>query len=234
MKQIALDIGVVSGPSLSNFFPGPNEETLRHLALWAGQKSSASTRSPVPTYLWGASGSGKSHLLKAVREALREQGSTVGWLDATVQEPAQFNEAWGAVLLDDVHLYTAVQQHAAFNWFVNATHPKSGPQRPLLAAGALPPADLKLRDDLRSRLGWGHVFALQVLSETERRGVLRQAADARGIFLSDEVMGFMLTRFSRDLGSQMQLLDQLDGYGLRTQRIITVPLIRAMLEDPES
>ena len=40
----------------------------------------------------------------------------------------------------------------------------------------------------------------------------------------------MLTRFSRDLGSLMQLLDQLDGYALQTQRAITVPLIRSMLE----
>jgi DnaA family protein len=231
MKQIALDIGLASGPTLANFFAGPNEEALKHLALWAGQKSSAVTRSPVPTLLWGDSGSGKTHLLKAIREALREQGATVGWLDATVQEPPAYNEAWGAVLLDDVHLYTAVQQHAAFNWFVNATTPKTGPQRPVLAASELPPTDLKLREDLRTRLGWGHVFHLQVLSEPERRAVLRQAADARGVFLSDEVMGFMLTRFSRDLGSLMQLLDQLDGYALQTKRSITIPLIRSMLED---
>jgi DnaA family protein len=39
------------------------------------------------------------------------------------------------------------------------------------------------------------------LSEPERRAVLRQSADARGVFLSDEVMDFMLTRFSRDLGA---------------------------------
>ena len=227
MKQIALDIGLATGPTLANFFPGPNEAALRHLALWAGDKSTAATRSPVPTYLWGGSGSGKSHLLKAVREALREQGASVGWLDATVHEPPAFNEAWAAVLMDDVHLYTAVQQHAAFNWFVNAqTH-----QHGVLAAGGLPPADLKLREDLRTRLGWGHVFALQVLSEPERRAVLRQEADARGIFLGDEVMDFMLTRFSRDLGSLMQLLDQLDGYALQTQRAITVPLLKAMLEN---
>jgi DnaA family protein len=130
------------------------------------------------------------------------------------------------VLLDDVHLYTAVQQHAAFNWFVNAqTH-----QRGVLAAGELAPAGLQLREDLRTRLGWGHVFQLQVLTEPERRAVLRQAADARGVFLGDEVMDFMLTRFSRDLGSLMQLLEQLDGYALQTQRAITIPLIKSMLE----
>jgi DnaA family protein len=90
---------------------------------------------------------------------------------------------------------------------------------------------LSLRDDLRTRLGWGHVFALQVLQEPERRAVLRQAADARGVFLSDEVMDFMLNRFSRDLASLMQLLDALDVYALQTQRAITIPLLKSMLED---
>ena len=229
MKQIALDIGLATGPTLSSFCTGPNEAVVKHLGLWVGAQSSTATRSPVPTYLWGTSGSGKTHLLKAAREALREQGAIVGWLDASVHEPPAFNEAWAAVLLDDVHLYTAVQQHAAFNWFVNA----QTQARWVLAAGSLPPADLKLRDDLRSRLGWGHVFGLQVLSEPGRRAVLRQAADARGVFLGDEVMDFMLTRFSRDLGSLMALLDLMDGYALQTKRAITIPLIKSMMENSD-
>jgi DnaA-homolog protein len=231
MKQIALDIGLATGPTLGRFFAGPNEAALRHLQLWVGDKNASVARSPVPTYLWGASGSGKTHLLKGVREALREQGATVGWLDATMHEPPEYNEAWAAVLLDEVHLYTAVQQHAAFNWFVNAVNPDHGQQRWVLAAGELPPADLKLREDLRTRLGWGHVFHLTVLSETERRAVLRQEADARGVFLSDEVMDFMLNRFSRDLASLMELLDQLDAYALQTKRAVTIPLIKLMLEN---
>ncbi len=227
MKQIALDIGLASGPTLAGFLAGPNEAALRHLELWVATRSNVATRSPVPTYLWGPPASGKTHLLKAVREALREQGATVGWLDAGMAEPPPFDERWAAVLMDDVHLYTAVQQHAAFNWFVNA---QTG-HHWVLAAGELAPAGLALREDLRTRLGWGHVFGLQVLTEAERRAVLRRAADARGVFLGDEVMDFMLTRFSRDLGSLMQLLDQLDAYALQTQRAITVPLLKAMLEN---
>ncbi|MDA0625051.1 DnaA regulatory inactivator Hda, partial [Acinetobacter baumannii] len=76
----------------------------------------------------------------------------------------------------------------------------------------------------------GHVFQLQLLDEQERRAVLRQQADARGIFLADEVMNYMLGRFSRDLGSLMQLLDRLDSFALRTQRAVTVPLLKTMLE----
>ena len=223
MKQLPLDIGFTRGPSLASFLAGPNEAAWKHLQLWAGNP----TRSPVPTYLWGAPGSGKTHLLKAVQESLREQGATCGWLDATMAEPPAFDERWAVVLMDDVQQYNAVQQHAAFSWFVQA----QALQRGVLAAGLAPPAQLQLREDLRTRLGWGHVFALHVLSEPERRAVLRQAADARGVFLSDEVMDFILHRFSRDLGSLLQLLEHLDVYALQTQRAITIPLIKSMLEN---
>jgi DnaA family protein len=167
--------------------------------------------------------------IRHYNEGLREQGARVGWLGAA-DEPSEFDETWAAVVLDDVHLFTAEQQHAAFNWFVNAVSSPDGHPRGVLAAGSLPPSDLLLRDDLRSRLGWGHVYELHLLSEAERRAVLRMEADARGIFLSDEVISFVLSRFSRDLSSLMQLLDQLDCYALQTQRAITVPLIKAMLE----
>jgi DnaA family protein len=227
MKQIALDIGLATAPAFSNFFAGPNHAALSHLQLWSG----SALRSPVPTYLWGEPGSGKTHLLKAAVGALQQQGARIGWLDASVVEPADFNDSWSAVILDDCHLYTAVQQHAAFNGLVNAVSSADGQPRGVLAAGDVPPADLKLRDDFRSRLGWGHVYELHALSEPERRGVLRAQADARGIFLSDEVISFVLNRFSRDLSSLMQLLNQLDGYALQTQRAVTVPLLKAMLEN---
>jgi DnaA-homolog protein len=230
MKQMALDIALTPAPALANFLAGSNGEALEHLKLWVGEGRSTSQaaawRSPVPCYLWGESASGKSYLLRAVREALRGQGGEVGWLDPSMHEPEPFNPAWVAVMLDDVQAYSPVQQHAAFNYFVNAQIE----QRWILAAGHAPPADLPLRDDLRSRLGWGHVFALRVLTEGERRSVLRREADARGIFLSDEVMDFILQRFARDLNSLMQFLQQLDGYCLVAKRAVTVPLIKSMLE----
>lgn len=226
MKQLVLDMGLPAGPELDNFCTGPNEAAVVHLRHWLGDDHVVQ-RSSVPTYLWGGSGCGKTHLLKAVCSALQQQGANVGWLDASVQVPAAFDERWVCVFMDDVHAFNAGQQQAAFKWFVYA----QTLQLAVLAAGNVPPADLQLRDDLRTRLGWGHVFELHALSEPERRLVLRQAADVRGIFLSDEVMDFMLTRFSRDLGSLMELLNLMDGYALQTQRAITIPLIKTMMDN---
>ena len=44
-------------------------------------------------------------------------------------------------------------------------------------------------------------------------------------------MGFMQTRFARDLGSLMALLDRLDSYSLQTKRAATIPLIKARMDE---
>lgn len=230
MEQLTLDLGVQPGSSLANYWAGPNQAAVAHISEWLGSGGSAEVarRAPVPApiYLWGEHGSGKTHLLESVRATLAERGAAVGWLDPAVGEPPSFDERWTALLLDDVQRFNAMQQHAAFNWFINAqTH-----RCAVLAAGALPAADLPVREDLRTRLGWGLVFQLRVLDEPERRAVLRRRAYERGVMLNDEVLDFMLTRFSRDLASLVELLDALDRFSLRTQRAVTVPLLKSMLE----
>jgi DnaA family protein len=232
MQQIALDIGLRTPPTLDNYFVGPNTAAIAHLrqclpAASAGVSGDVSHADYAPTYVWGPEGSGKSHLLQAAVADLRAQGHSVGCLTAETDEPAAFDESWAAVVMDDVHLYGDALQHTAFSWFVQA----HALQRPVLAAGRPAPIELALREDLRTRLGWGHVLGLQLLDEAQSRAVLRQAADARGLVLSDEVMDFTLRRFSRDLGSLMQLLDGLDRYALQTQRALTIPLVKSMLEN---
>ena len=227
MKQIALDIGVSVGPSLGNFHPGHNAAALAHLELWMAGR----TRSPVLTFLWGDNGSGKTHLLRAVADHIRNQGSRVGWMDKTTVQPPEFNPEWEVLLLDDVQFFSAVQQHMAFNWFVNAATPGAARQPWVLAAGSLPPQDLPLREDLRTRLGWGHVFHLQLLDDDQRREVLLKHAQALGMHLGKDLLDYLLSRFSRDLGHLIHLLEQLDNYALQTQRPLTIPLLRAMLDE---
>ena len=219
MRQIPLPIGVEAARTFDNFAPGANAAAIDHLKTLAPQAA--------PVYLWGASGSGKTHLLHALVNRLQAQGARAGWFDAADRAPWPFEEAWAAIVLDDCERLDADRQHAAFALFVEA-----GTRGvPVVAAGRVPPVDLPLREDLRTRLGWGHVFAILPLSESEARATLRREADLRGIFLSDEVMSYLLTRFARDLKHLMALLDRLDAFSLATKRQITVPLLKQMLAE---
>ena len=217
MRQIPLPIGRAPAQSFESFLAGANLAALEHLR----QLTLRST----PTYLWGASGSGKTHLLVAVAGAWQAMGARVGSFSPAAGGPWIFDEGWSLVVLDDCDAFDALQQQAAFALFVEAT--TAGV--PIVAAGSVPPVDLPLREDLRSRLGWGVVFALQPLDEADARAVLRRAADQRGIFLSDEVMDYLLTRFARDLASLVTLLERLDEFALSQKRAVTVPLLRQML-----
>jgi DnaA-homolog protein len=219
MKQIPLPIGFDTEPGFDNFVVGDNAaalESLRHLMI----------PSP-PVYLWGPSGAGKTHLLSALAARLRAEGARVGWFDAASPLPWDFDEGWWLIVIDSADRLDAPRQHAAFTLFVEAvTH---GVQ--MAAAGRLPPVDLPVRDDLRTRLGWGQVHALKPLTEAGTRAALRREADRRGLFLSDEVMDFLLTRFSRDLGSLMALLRRLDQFSLAERRAVTVPLLKKMVAE---
>lgn len=217
MRQVPLALAPQPLASFGSFLPGPNAPALAHLRMIVPPKA--------PLYLWGASGSGKSHLLRALTGACHDAGHRVGWFSAGDALPWIFDPTWSLLVLDDVHRLDSACQQAAFALLVEAqSHGLAW-----AAAGDRPPVDLRLRDDLRTRIGWGLVFALEGLSEAETRAVLRREADRRGIFLSDEVMDYLLRRFSRDLSFLMHLLDRLDEFALAHGRAVTVPLLKLML-----
>jgi len=219
MRQIPLAIGIEAPRTFENFVPGANVPAIAHLQALGAQAA--------PVYLWGASGAGKTHLLEALVHRLEGHGERAGWFSAAQAAPWPFEEGWTLAAIDDCDRLDATQQHAAFALFVEAATRGV----PIVAAGRVPPVDLPLREDLRTRLGWGHVFAVQPLGEAETRATLRRVADRRGIFLSDDVMDYLLSRFARDLKHLMAQLDRLDEFSMSTKRLITVPLLKRMLAE---
>lgn len=217
MKQIPLAIGARASPAFDNFLSGANAAAISQLEVLGAQAA--------PVYLWGPSGCGKSHLLQALVHRFEERGAHAGWFSAADPTPWPFDPGWELIAIDGCDNLDTDQQQAAFRLFVEAaTH-----GIPVVGAGRVPPVDLPLREDLRTRLGWGHVFALQPLSEPEVRAALRREADRRGVFLTDEVMSYLLTRFARDLKHLMSQLDRLDEFSLAHKRAITVPLLKQMM-----
>ena len=80
----------------------------------------------------------------------------------------------------------------------------------LVAGGDAAPAQLALREDLRSRLAWGLAFQLHPLSDAEKAAALREHARARALALTEEVIAYLLQHARRDMASLIAILDALD------------------------
>jgi DnaA family protein len=133
----------------------------------------------------------------------------------------------GPAVVDDVEKLNEASQIGLFN-VINEARQSGGK---VLAAGNAPPAQLPLREDLKSRLAWGLVYQVKPLTDEERGVFLRGEAERRGMQLADEVISYLLTRMRRDLRSLTAILDRLDRFSLETKRPITLPLVREALKE---
>jgi DnaA family protein len=221
MKQLTLDLASPPRPTLDNFISGANAELLQNLRRLA--RRDARERC---FYLWGPPGSGRSHLLQATVAELGQAGASAAYraCGAGMQLAAAL-ERLDCVALDDVDRLDDAAQVAAFDLF-NALRERGGV---LLASAASPPAQLKLREDLATRLAWGLVYQVHALTDENKAQALAERASSRGFRLAPEVSDFLLTRAQRDLPTLLATLDELDRYSLATRRPVTVPLARELL-----
>jgi len=219
MKQLALTLAPAPAPGLDNFFPGRNAELLTLLGnLVAGRIVERSV------YLWGEAGSGRSHLLHAAVSGLQAAGLVCLYVARGDPVPAASAEV-RAVAVDDVETLDPRNQRAFFNLY-NQLRERTGI---VLAAGDAPPARLKLRPELVTRLGWGLVYQVQALSDDEKALALKRHAASRSFDLPDGVIDYILRHMSRDLPSLMSVLDALDRHSLEAKRPITLPLLKELL-----
>ena len=185
-------------------------------------------------YLQGPAGSGRSHLLMAACQAASAAGRRVQYLPlvAMGDRAATLRGVAGSELLalDDLQAIAGDREaeHALFDLY-NAARADGAA---LLFAADATPARLGLDlPDLRSRLGACTQFALKPLDDAERRHVLKAQAAARGIELDTAVLDWLFAHHARDLGTLLDLLDQLDQASLAAKRRITVPFLRALLRE---
>lgn len=214
MTQLLLGIAPEWNPTLDNFVAGRNVEllsALRH-ALDAVQGERG-------LYIWGEAGSGKSHLLQATVEGARAAGQ------AAVYARGEVPEAAAVVAVDDVEALDDAAQIALFALY-NRLRENGGM---LLVSGTQAPAFLELRDDLRTRLGWGLVYQVHALNDAEKAEALRQHALARGFELPNEVTTYLLRHGRRDLPALLATLDALDEQCLRLKRAASVPLLKEVM-----
>jgi DnaA family protein len=186
-------------------------------------------------YLWGASGSGKTHLLQAVCRLASETNELASYLPLAelISHPIAMLEGMenmAVICVDDLQYLRGNPewQQGLFNLF-NRVHEQGG--RMLFAATASP-AELDLSlPDLQSRLQSGPVFHVPVLADEQKIEALKLRARQRGLQLDNEPAQYLLNRFPRDLNALFEVLDMLDQESLIKQRRITIPFIREVFTD---
>ncbi len=234
VKQLVLDLIPTPRPSFDNFVPGRNREALAALARFSMVSPSNSpigagfeSNAPKIVYLWGVSGSGKSHLAQSAaangHTLITSAAALAGALDQIMQPPSK-NEA--CFIVDNVERLSDTEQVGLFN-LINLLNQQTHNGQ-VLITGNTAPRDLPLRAELASRLGSGLAFQLVPLTELERAKALRAHANARGFNLRADVIAYLLRHTRRDMASLMTFLDAIDQYSLETGREITLPLLREM------
>lgn len=220
MRQLLLDWDLEKPQTFDTFVVGQNEELVQCLRLLASPADKLTDERFV--YLWGEDGAGKTHLLHALANL---HGTRYIAADADADAFRYIPEVRSYVL-DDCDKLSAESQIEAFNLF-NQVRENGGT---LVTAGAVAPAALTLREDLRTRLGWGLIYQVHGLTDEEKIAALTHAAHARGFALAPGVLPYLITHFRRDMRSLSAMLDALDRYSLETQRPITLPLLRSLLQ----
>ena len=211
MQQLLLDIRPPAIPDLAHFVAGRNHELMMQLqAMLEGRATERMV------YVWGESHCGKSYLLHAWAEACRLRGLSI---DTTAQQDGQI------VVIDHADKWDAAQQLAVFTRY-NRVREAMGLW---LSAGRLPPAELDLMPELKTRLGWGLVFQMRSLDDAEKRAALAQHARGLGFQLEPTVADYLLNHYPRDLGNLLGVLEALDRLSLETKRPITLPLLRQLV-----
>jgi DnaA family protein len=216
MKQLVLDLGAEPAHSLDTFQVGENAE-LAHLMHQFAQRASREHFA----YLWGDTGAGKTHLLQALAATPASRyiaadapaADFVFSPDVTLYLLDDCDRLGPAAQIDAFALFNQIREHGAY----------------MVSTGPVPPAVLPVREDLRTRMGWGLIYLIHGLSDDQKIAALTQAAEARGLTLSASVLPYLLSHFKRDMRSLATMLDALDQYSLETQRPVTLPLLRDLL-----
>lgn len=183
-------------------------------------------------YFWGEAGLGKTHLLQACCNLAAKNNRTVCYLtpaEICNQSVDMFDglEQINLICLDDIEtwLVNDAWETALFD-LINRVRESN--QCLLLASGHPPDEGFVSLPDLRSRLSWGPVFQLRILSDNDKYQALRYRAKQNGLELAENVADYLMQRYPRDMFGLFERLAMLDKASMAMQRRLTIPLVKSV------
>ena len=183
-------------------------------------------------YLWGESGSGKSHLLQAFINRLSIEGKTAVILNSDNLQDRQnvsLIEMFDYICIDSAENIAgdALLEESLFFWIneVRQAHKKI-----LIASILSNKSDAWQLPDLCSRIQSGRTNEIIALERTEVLFVFNKLAQKKGIVLDQKVIAFLEKNCPMNLSFLSILLDKLDKTTLVEKKQVTIPLLKKILE----
>ncbi|WP_448213389.1 DnaA regulatory inactivator Hda [Colwellia sp. MEBiC06753] len=237
--QLALSVQLPDDETFDSFKGQTNASVAKILADFVDSaQTSGQTNNDVNSfYLFGGSGTGKSHLLHSattLADSLGRSSLCLAMSDLTELsvEVLEGLEHIDLICIDDIQLLSGkpLWQQAVFDLFNRIK--EQGKQVIFSGSEAVNTLPIEL-PDLKSRLSWGLTEQLKQLDETEKMDIVSFRALKRGLTIQPEVLKYLFNHFSRDMNELIEYLDTLDRLSIREQRKITIPFVKEALKHRE-
>jgi chromosomal replication initiator protein len=228
------------------FVKGPNNQMAYAAAVAITQKLGKLYN---PLFIYGGSGLGKTHLLHAIANEIKEKNEDI----EVLYQPAErfVNEFINAIRFDKVHAFQAKyknidvflvddvqsisnkeQTQEAFFHIFNTMYDA---HKQIVFSSDSYPADIDgLAERLRSRLEWGLVADIQVPSIETKIAIVKRKADLNNQEISDEVATFIGSRVASNIRELEGALIRVIAFASLTRQPITLELAKKVLLRPNN
>ncbi len=226
-KQLPLSFEFKANQRFDDYYAGCNLETVSLL------QDAIVNQTETQVFIWGESGLGKSHLLRACCDKAQQVNKTSFYFDfntSKLPEPDLLTglEQFDLVCLDNIEkiVSLAIWEVAFFNFFNQ--HRELG--NTLILAAHCPPNELSINlPDLKTRLNWGLTLKLKTLGDDDKIAALIFKAGQMGFEISVQTARYILSHCDRDLNYLWALLETLDHASLAAKRKLTIPFLKEIL-----
>jgi len=224
LSQLALPLQLQDHAVFESFWSAGNDALVAYLIDLSGTGNSPGC------WIWGASATGKTHLLQAVcdRAGGRSAYLPLGRFVAAGPEVLDGLETRQFICLDDIDTVAGEPEWESSLFELCNQALDSGGILIISASASPRECGFELKD-LESRFMRLPPFRVRPLADSDRVRALQLRASMRGLDLPVETANYLLTRGKRDMASLYALLDRLDLESLKAQRRLTIPFVKTVL-----
>lgn len=245
-EKAAPAIGSPMNPlfTFDNYVEGKSNQIARAASLHVAEAPGTSGYNPL--FLYGGTGLGKTHLMLAVGNKIRQNnpGARVIYLsserfvqdmitalrnNAIDQFKAHYRSA-DALLIDDIQFF-AKKERSQEEFFYTFNSLLEGQRQIILTCDRFPKEVENLDERLQSRLGWGLTVAIEPPELETRVAILIKKAHQNLITLPEDVAFFIAKRIKSNVRDLEGALQRVLAFSRFTNQPLSIEMAQEALKD---